>query len=70
MPLSPQAERPPIRPLTTGEVQALLDGREDALADLRDDMTANFARGPGRSCCAGWSLICWTKPVLRPLLPA
>lgn len=47
MPLSPQAERPPIRPLTTGEVQALLDGREDALADLRDDMTANFARGPG-----------------------
>lgn len=45
--LSPQAERPPIRPLTTGEVQALLDGREEALADLRDDMTANFARGPG-----------------------
>lgn len=46
-PLSQQAERPPIRPLTTGEVQALLDGREEALADLRDDMTANFARGPG-----------------------
>lgn len=45
--LSPQAERPPIRPLTTGEVQALLDGRDDDLADLRDDMTANFARGPG-----------------------
>ena len=46
-PLSPQAERPPIRPLTTGEVQALLDGREEALADLREEMTANFARGPG-----------------------
>nr|WP_253951158.1 TauD/TfdA family dioxygenase [Novosphingobium sp. SG751A] len=25
----------------------MLDGREEALADLRDDITANFARGPG-----------------------
>lgn len=45
--LSPPAERPPIRLWTTGEVQALLDGREDALADLREEMTVNFARGPG-----------------------
>lgn len=43
----PGAPGPSIRHLTAGEAAALAHGREGAPAGLREELRANFARGPG-----------------------